>query len=86
MNRNQNSHFSKNPQVDIQRSRFDRSSSIKFSFNFSDLIPFFVDEVLPGDTFTIDTSKLVRMQTLITPVMDNMYLDTYYFFVETANR
>lgn len=81
MNRNQNSHFSKNPQVDIQRSRFDRSSSIKFSFNFSDLIPFFVDEVLPGDTFTIDTSKLVRMQTLVTPVMDNMYLDTYYFFV-----
>nr|WNN13278.1 MAG: major capsid protein [Microvirus sp.] len=81
MNRNQNSHFSKNPQVDIQRSRFDRSSSIKFSFNFSELIPFFVDEVLPGDTFTIDTSKLVRMQTLVTPVMDNMYLDTYYFFV-----
>lgn len=81
MNRNQNSHFSKNPQVDIQRSRFDRSSSIKFSFNFSDLVPFFVDEVLPGDTFTVDTSKLVRMQTLVTPVMDNMYLDTYYFFV-----
>lgn len=81
MNRNQNSHFSKNPQVDIQRSRFDRSSSVKFSFNFSDLVPFFVDEVLPGDTFTIDTSKLVRMQTLVTPVMDNMYLDTYYFFV-----
>lgn len=81
MNRNQNSHFSKNPQVDIQRSRFDRSSSVKFSFDFSDLVPFFVDEVLPGDTFTIDTSKLVRMQTLVTPVMDNMYLDTYYFFV-----
>lgn len=81
MNRNQNSHFSKNPQVDIQRSRFDRSSSIKLSFNFSDLVPFFVDEVLPGDTFTVDTSKLVRMQTLVTPVMDNMYLDTYYFFV-----
>lgn len=81
MNRNQNSHFSKNPQVNIQRSRFDRSSSVKLSFNFSDLVPFFVDEVLPGDTFTIDTSKLVRMQTLVTPVMDNMYLDTYYFFV-----
>ena len=81
MNRNQNSHFSKNPQVDIQRSRFDRSSSIKFSFNVGDLIPFYVDEVLPGDTFSIDTSKLVRMQTLVTPVMDSMYLDTYYFFV-----
>ena len=81
MNRNQNSHFSKNPQVDIQRSRFDRSSSVKLSFNVGDLIPFYVDEVLPGDTFSIDTSKLVRMQTLVTPVMDNMYLDTYYFFV-----
>lgn len=81
MNRNQNSHFSKNPQVDIQRSRFDRSSSVKLSFNVGDLIPFYVDEVLPGDTFSIDTSKLVRMQTLITPVMDNIYLDTYYFFV-----
>lgn len=81
MNRNQNSHFSKNPHVDIQRSRFDRSSSVKLSFNVGDLIPFYVDEVLPGDTFSIDTSKLVRMQTLVTPVMDNMYLDTYYFFV-----
>lgn len=81
MNRNQNSHFSKNPQVNIQRSRFDRSSSVKLSFNVGDLIPFYVDEVLPGDTFSIDTSKLVRMQTLITPVMDNIYLDTYYFFV-----
>ena len=81
MNRNQNSHFSKNPQVDIQRSRFDRSSSVKLSFNVGDLIPFYVDEVLPGDTFSIDTSKLVRMQTLVTPVMDNIYLDTYYFFV-----
>lgn len=81
MNRNQNSHFSKNPQVEIQRSRFDRSSSVKLSFNVGDLIPFFVDEVLPGDTFQVDTSKLVRMQTLVTPVMDNIYLDTYYFFV-----
>lgn len=81
MNRNQNSHFSKNPQVDIQRSRFDRSHSVKLSGNVGDLIPFYCDEVLPGDTFQIDTSKLVRFQTLVTPVMDNIYLDTYYFFV-----
>ena len=81
MNRNQNSHFSKNPQVDIQRSRFDRSHSVKLSGNVGDLIPFYCDEVLPGDTFQIDTSKLVRLQTLVTPVMDNIYLDTYYFFV-----
>lgn len=81
MNRNQNSHFSKNPQVDIRRSRFDRSHSVKLSGNVGDLIPFYCDEVLPGDTFQIDTSKLVRLQTLVTPVMDNIYLDTYYFFV-----
>lgn len=81
MNRNQNSHFSKNPQVDILRSRFDRSHSVKLSGNVGDLIPFYCDEVLPGDTFQIDTSKLVRLQTLVTPVMDNIYLDTYYFFV-----
>lgn len=81
MNRNQNSHFSKNPQVDIQRSRFDRSSSVKFSGNVGDIIPFYVDEVLPGDTFDIELSKLVRLQTLITPVMDNLYMDTYWFYV-----
>ncbi len=81
MNRNSNAHFSKNPQADIRRSRFRRNQSVKFSFNAGELIPFYVDEVLPGDTMQIDTSKLVRMQTLATPVMDNIYLDTYYFFV-----
>lgn len=81
MNRNQNSHFAKNPQVDISRSKFDRSSSVKLSFNVGDIVPFYVDEVLPGDTFQVDTAKLVRMQTLVTPVMDDIYLDTYYFFV-----
>lgn len=81
MNRNSNAHFSKNPQADIKRSRFRRNQSVKFSFNAGELIPFYVDEVLPGDTMQIDTSKLVRMQTLATPVMDNIYLDTYYFFV-----
>lgn len=81
MNRNSNAHFSKNPQADIKRSRFRRNQSVKFSFNAGELIPFYVDEILPGDTMQIDTSKLVRMQTLATPVMDNIYLDTYYFFV-----
>lgn len=81
MNRNTESHFSLSPHVDISRSRFDRSSSLKTSFNVGDVIPFFLDEVLPGDTFSVDTSKVVRMQTLLTPMMDNVYLDTYYFFV-----
>lgn len=81
MNRNTESHFSLAPHVDISRSRFDRSASLKTSFNAGDVVPFFVDEVLPGDTFSVDTSKVVRLQTLLTPMMDNVYLDTYYFFV-----
>ena len=81
MNRNVESHFSQIPSADIQRSRFDRSQDVKFTFNVGELIPFFVEEVLPGDTFDIESSKVVRLQTLLTPVMDNIYLDTYWFFV-----
>ncbi len=81
MNRNVESHFSKLPSVNIKRSILDRGSSYSTTFNAGQLIPFYVDEVLPGDTFDISTAKVVRMQTLLTPLMDNMYLDTYYFFV-----
>lgn len=82
MNRNANSHFATNPtSIDMPRSSFDRDSSVKTSFNVGDVVPFYLDEVLPGDTFSIDTSKVVRLQTLITPMMDNLYLDTYWFFV-----
>ena len=82
MNRNTNSHFATNPtSLDMARSRFSRNQSIKLTMNTGDIIPFYVDEVLPGDTMSVDTAKLVRMQTLLTPVMDNIYLDTYYFFV-----
>ncbi len=82
MNRNVESHFALNPtRIDLSRSTFDRSSSIKTSFNAGDIVPFFLEEVLPGDTFNVKSSKVVRMQTLLTPMMDNVYLDTYYFFV-----
>lgn len=81
MSRNVIDRFALNPSVDMPRSSFDRNCSIKTSFNFGQLIPFYVDEVLPGDTFTIKTSKVCRLSTLITPVMDNMFLDTYYFYV-----
>lgn len=80
-NRNESGRFAQNPVASISRSTFNRNSSIKTTFNAGDLIPFYVDEVLPGDTFSIDTSKVVRMQTPLTPIMDNIYLDTYYFFV-----
>ena len=82
MNRNVESHFALNPtRIDMSRSTFDRSASVKTSFNVGDIIPFFLEEVLPGDTFDVRSSKVVRMQTLLTPMMDNVYLDTYYFFV-----
>lgn len=81
MNRNQESHFSLLPQVNVSRSKMDTSRRHLTSFNVGDLVPIFLDEVLPGDTFQVDTNKLVRMQPLVAPVMDNLYLDTYYFFV-----
>ena len=81
MNRNVESHFAQLPAAEIQRSTFDRSCSYKTSFNVGDIVPFFVDEVLPGDTFDISTAKVVRSQTMLTPIMDNIFLDTYYFFV-----
>lgn len=82
MSRNANSRFATNPvRLDMSRSKFPRNFSHKTTFNAGQVIPFYVDEVLPGDTFQVRTSKVVRMQTLLTPVMDNVYLDTYYFFV-----
>lgn len=77
-----NSYFSTyKSDLERPRSRFDRSSSIKTSFNVGDLVPFYLDEVLPGDTFDVETSFVTRLQTLITPPMDDLFLDTYYFFV-----
>lgn len=83
MSRNSQSHFAVNPtNIDIQRSRFSRPHSLKTTFNVGDVIPIYVDtDVLPGDTYQMDTSKVIRMQTLLTPMMDNIYLDTYFFFV-----
>lgn len=81
MNRNVESRFSRLPQANIQRSVFDRSHSHKTTFNVGDLIPILCDEVLPGDTVQIDTSKMIRLQTMLAPIYDNIYLDTYFFFV-----
>ena len=82
MSRNENTRFAMNPtNIDMSRSTFNRDHSVKLSFNVGDVVPFFVDEVLPGDTFQIKTSMVARLQTLLTPMMDNLYLDTYFFFV-----
>lgn len=82
MSRNAESRFAVNPtNLDMSRSKFKRPHSVKTTFNVGELIPFYVTEILPGDSVSIDTSKVVRMQPLVAPIMDNIYLDTYYFFV-----
>lgn len=81
MNRNTNSPFSNTSSIDKQRSTFDRSCGLKTTFDSGYLIPIYYEDVLPGDTVTMDTSCVVRMSTPVFPVMDNCNLDLYYFFV-----
>jgi len=80
-NQSSSHRFSKAPQADIQRSKFDRSSGLKTTFDADKLVPIFVDEVLPGDTFKLKANLFGRLATPINPIMDNLYLDTFYFFV-----
>ncbi len=75
-------HFEKNPvSVKVPRSKIPLPFQIKTSFNFGELCPFYVQEVLPGDTFDLKTSFVARTQTPLVPVMDNSFLDYYYFFI-----
>ncbi|AXH74680.1 MAG: major capsid protein [Microviridae sp.] len=76
-------HFANVPKADIERSKFDRSHGHKTTFNAGELIPVYVDEILPGDTFHMKSTAFARLSTPLKPVMDNMYLDTHFFFVPT---
>ena len=78
---NAQAHFSQVPFADIERSRFDRSHAVKTTFDAGKLVPIYVDEVLPGDTFDMKTVAFARLATPIKPIMDNIYLDVHYFFV-----
>ena len=73
--------FSQVPRAEIPRSSFDRSHGVKLSGDCSYLIPFFRDEVLPGDTFNLRTYAFARFNTMDFPMLDNLHLDTFYFFV-----
>lgn len=73
--------FSQVPKVDIPRSSFDRSHGYKTTFDAGYLVPVFVDEVLPGDTFNLKMASFARLATPIKPIMDNMFLETFFFFV-----
>lgn len=81
MNRNSEQHYSQVPHAEIRRSRFKRDFSLLTTINEGDLVPIYVDEVLPGDTFKIDLNGLVRMSTPLFPVMDNSNMDVFFFFV-----
>ncbi|WNK14072.1 MAG: major capsid protein [Microvirus sp.] len=69
------------PKSDIPRSSFRRQSTHKTTFDSGYLVPVYVDEVLPGDTFNLKMTAFARMATPIFPVMDNLYLDSFFFFV-----
>lgn len=84
MNRNNERHFLQIPEMHASRTRFNRDQTILTTFDSGKLIPFFVDEVLPGDTFQVDTAAIIRMSTPKYPVMDDAFIDFYYFY--TPNR
>ncbi|WNK12977.1 MAG: major capsid protein [Microvirus sp.] len=73
--------FGVTPGINIQRSKFDRSHGHKTTFDSGLLIPVLVDEVLPGDTFNLRASFFARLSTPLKPILDNMYLDSFFFFV-----
>lgn len=75
------SHFAMIPQANIRRSVFDRSHVYKTTFNEGQLIPYFVDEVIPGDTFTLNPVEFCRLATPVVPFMDNIYVESFFFFV-----
>ncbi|UYL88437.1 major capsid protein [Microvirus sp.] len=73
--------FSQIPRAQISRSVFDRSHGWKSTFDSGYLVPFLVDEVLPGDSYKVKFNFLARLSTPVVPTMDNLFLDTFYFFV-----
>ena len=76
-----NKQFAKVPQANIPRSTFDRSHAYKTTFDQGLLVPVYLDEVYPGDTFNLKMTAFARLATPIKPIMDNMYLDSFFFFV-----
>lgn len=81
-NRSADAHqFSMIPRAEIPRSKFNAQKTLKTAFDAGYLVPIYVDEVLPGDSFNCRMTAFTRLATPLFPVMDNMYLDTFFFFV-----
>lgn len=73
--------FSRIPGPQLQRSVFNRTHGYKTTFDAGYLVPFLVQEILPGDSISLMTHIFARLSTMIFPIMDNIHLDTFYFFV-----
>ena len=80
-NRASQHNFAMIPNAEIPRSKFNRSFGRKQTFNADYLVPIFVDEVLPGDTFNLSLTSFARLATPIAPFMDNLHVDYFFFFV-----
>ena len=76
-----NHQFSQVPKAEIPRSSFDRSHGHKTTFDAGKIVPILVDEALPGDTFNLKMTAFARLATPIFPIMDNMYMETFFFAV-----
>lgn len=81
MSRNAESRFALAPSVSHPRSTFDRNQKIVTSGEVGKLVPFFIDEVLPGDTFQVDTHAVLRFTPMVSCPLDDIVFDTYYFYV-----
>ena len=73
--------FSRSPQADIPRAKFDRSHGGKTTFDAGELVPIFIDEALPGDTFNLNMTAFARLATPLHPIMDNIFLDSFFFAI-----
>ncbi len=80
---NMSHNFANIPRAEVPRSSFDRSNNYKSTFDAGILVPVKIDEILPGDTVRLSAQLLGRLATPIYPLMDNMYLDTHWFYVPT---
>jgi len=73
--------FSQVPRADIPRSSFNLSHGLKTTFDVDGLIPILVMDIIPGDTFNVQASFFMRLATPLHPILDNMYAETFFFFV-----
>lgn len=80
MNRNAESHFGHIPTKNIRRSKFKRDCRLECTMNTGDIVPIYFEEVYPGDTCKMHVDSLIRMLTPINPVMDQAFIDLYFFF------